>query len=249
MNELILKACKLGINYLDIFGENSVALVSEFFEKNKARKASLRLSLKLQTPAHPTYNALLEELNPQLEQLDVQTVEFAFALRGDEPTNIPELCQAYSALVDNQKAKTWGMYGWLSEEIEEAHNYCRVNGLNNLTIVQNEFSLGSIEAEEHTIGLASKLGISALVCLDYNEEYARLAENQILLDLSKENGMDVNQLSLSWIFHQHVDSCAVIAGGVSQIERAFNALENYKSLSQEKQERIKQAFDTISAHD
>ena len=60
-----------------------------------------------------------------------------YALRPetDGDINIENICLAFSNLVENGKAKAWGMYGWFTEEVKQAHEFCKTRGIRNLTLI------------------------------------------------------------------------------------------------------------------
>lgn len=103
---------------------------------------------------------VLEAVEASLGRLRTDVIDFYWYHEPDGETPIGETLGALDELVQAGKVRAIGASNFSAEQLEEADQVARQNGLTRFTAVQNEYSLLVREAEQDVLPACGRLGIA-----------------------------------------------------------------------------------------
>ena len=103
---------------------------------------------------------LLEAAEASLGRLQTDVIDFYWYHEPDGVTPIEETLRALDELVQAGKVRAIGASNFSAQQLEEADQVAREQGLTRFTAVQNEYSLLVREAEHDVLPACGRLGMS-----------------------------------------------------------------------------------------
>ncbi len=144
---------------------------------------------------------IFESVNNSLTNLKTDYIDVYQCHRYDTDTPLEETCRAFNTLIELGKIIYWGVSEWSKKEIEDAVNFCELNGLHKPVSNQPQYSLLSRDIENNgVLNYCSKEGIGLVVWSPlaqgvltgkYNKK--RIDKDSRLMD--KNNNMFVKKLA------------------------------------------------------
>jgi aryl-alcohol dehydrogenase-like predicted oxidoreductase len=103
---------------------------------------------------------VLEAVGASLGRLRTDVIDFYWYHEPDGVTPVEETLGALDELVQAGKVRAIGASNFSAEQLEEADQAARQNGLTRFTAIQNEYSLLVREAERDVLPACGRLGIA-----------------------------------------------------------------------------------------
>lgn len=206
---------------------------------------------------HPQFEGLSPEnvaaaCDASLKRLGVDFVDVYFAHFDDDAVAIPDMAEAFSALVDAGKARAVGLSNFTPERMEEWLRCAEENGLHKPTILQQHYNLVKRRFEASYLPLAREHGMAAQSYFalasgfltgkyrskdDAKTNAARggaaarylteegLAVLAALDDVAAQLGASPASVALAWQHAKGVDSPVASARTVGQLPDLLTALD------------------------
>lgn len=148
-----------GINFFDTAegysGGKAEVLLGQAFKDLKTKREDLVVTTKLFFGTDgifagkvPTPNAvglsrkhIIEGTKGSLERLQMDYVDVIFAHRYDDNTPLEEVVRAFSWVIDKGYAFYWGTSEWTADQITDAIQYARANGLHEPITEQPQYNM------------------------------------------------------------------------------------------------------------
>jgi voltage-dependent potassium channel beta subunit len=256
---IIEKAIEGGVNFFDqadIYAKGASETLMGKFLKNHNRN-NLVVSSKCYWPMSQDPNDrglsrkhIMQSIDGSLKRLGTEYLDIYFCHRYDLETPLEETVAAMSDLVRMGKILYWGTSEWTGEQIENAVQIAKENGLVAPVVEQPHYSLAfrhRVEQEimpttsKHGVGLVvwSPLGMGVLTGKFDNGDVAgsRLSETQIgrelytpeiiekvrqLKPIADELGISRTALALGWVLRSSAVSSAIV--GATKPEQLAESL-------------------------
>lgn len=107
---------------------------------------------------------IFESVNNSLVNLKTDYIDLYQCHRYDPDTTLEETCRAFNTLIELGKIIYWGVSEWTKKQIEDAVNFCELNGLHKPVSNQPQYSLLSRDIETNGVmNYCSKNGIGLVV--------------------------------------------------------------------------------------
>lgn len=107
---------------------------------------------------------IFESVNNSLTNLKTDYIDIYQCHRYDTDTPLEETCRAFNTLIELGKILYWGVSEWSKKEIENAVNFCDLNGLHKPVSNQPQYSLLSRDIVTNgVLNYCSKEGIGLVV--------------------------------------------------------------------------------------
>jgi voltage-dependent potassium channel beta subunit len=256
---IIEKAIEGGVNFFDqadIYAKGASETLMGKFLKNHNRN-NLVVSSKCYWPMSDDPNDrglsrkhIMQSIDGSLKRLGMDYLDIYFCHRYDSDTPLEETVSAMSDLVRTGKILYWGTSEWTGEQIENAVQLAKANGLVAPVVEQPHYSLAfrhRVEQEimpttsKHGVGLVvwSPLGMGVLTGkFDAGDVVgSRLSETKIgrelytpeiiekvrqLKPIAGELGISRTALALGWVLRTGAVSSAIV--GATKPEQLLESL-------------------------
>ena len=107
---------------------------------------------------------IFESVNNSLVNLKTDYIDIYQCHRYDPDTTLEETCRAFNTLIELGKILYWGVSEWSKKQIEDAVNFCEINGLHKPVSNQPQYSILSRDIETNGVmNYCSKQGIGLVV--------------------------------------------------------------------------------------
>jgi aryl-alcohol dehydrogenase-like predicted oxidoreductase len=107
---------------------------------------------------------IFESVNNSLVNLKTDYIDIYQCHRYDPDTTLEETCRAFNTLIELGKILYWGVSEWSKKQIEDAVNFCEINGLHKPVSNQPQYSMLSRDIETNGVmNYCSKQGIGLVV--------------------------------------------------------------------------------------
>lgn len=144
---------------------------------------------------------IFESVNNSLTNLKTDYIDIYQCHRYDTDTPLEETCRAFNTLIELGKILYWGVSEWSRKEIENAVNFCDLNGLHKPVSNQPQYSLLSRDIETNgVLNYCSKEGIGLVVWSPLAQGVLTGKYNKKKIDkdsrlMDKNNNMFVKKLA------------------------------------------------------
>lgn len=144
---------------------------------------------------------IFESVNNSLSNLRTDYIDIYQCHRFDTDTPLEETCRAFNTLIEQGKILYWGVSEWSKKEIEDAVNFCDLNGLHKPVSNQPQYSLISRDIETNGVmNYCSRQGIGLVVWSPLAQGVLTGKYNKKKIDkdsrlMDKNNNMFVKKLA------------------------------------------------------
>ena len=212
---------------------------------------------------------LVEGMKASLKRFDLDYVDLVFCHRPDPMTPMEETVRAMNFLIDQGWAFYWGTSEWRAQDIIEACEIADRLGLIrpifeqpqynilersrvefNFDILYKKYNYGlttwsplasGILTGKYSKGIpeGSRLSISTYKSMLSNGLEEKIAKVDKLVEVAKELGCSLAQLSIAWVAaNPHVSTVILGATSIEQLDENLKAMEFVDKITPEIREKI-----------